>query len=275
MISKKKISRVSSKNYTRHHACINYVQYVQYRTVLYSMYGTVLYQCLPPIPFQIVSNIPYCVGKIQWGNCFGPLVTDDDVVVTIYGTGLLKVAQFGNSLFCNEMKLLPVAYFFVACAMHAAAVEPQTIVCNSDSEGTWAIGIMYGPDWFHLSAPIDTYNSTRSCLRNPIITCKEIEKTGMKVGFVADPFLYIPSNNSSKWYLFFEVKNNNWDNSLRGRRGQIGVSVSIDEVLSVRHIVVTAARLNCVYSTTGIDVELSRNCSARQLPYFISFCFRV
>lgn len=122
-------------------------------------------------------------------------------------------------------------YFFVLTTYAsfsvflASSVESVTKTCG-DREGGWAIGMVSGPDPFHLSAPTRQFDKHFPCLRNPIITCNSV--SDVSASFVADPFLYIPSPQAKEWYLFFEVKNT--DPSLRRRHGQIGAAVSKDKV---------------------------------------------
>jgi hypothetical protein len=67
-----------------------------------------------------------------------------------------------------------------------------------DGEGAWAIGMLTGIDPFHLSSPRDKFNSTYSCLRNPIIACSDINDS--VATFVADPFLFFPNGTNGPWY---------------------------------------------------------------------------
>lgn len=104
---------------------------------------------------------------------------------------------------------------------------PDDVPCAADQEGSWSIGVVSGPDPFHLQAP--TRHSLHfPCLRNPVLTCAAV--TDVNASFVADPFLYLPSlsDTDDNWYMFFEVKN--VDRSLHRRHGQIAVAISQDKV---------------------------------------------
>ena len=98
--------------------------------------------------------------------------------------------------------------------------------------------MMEGKDWGSLRVPTDRISLSVSagggqggevsCPRNPILGCSDV--TDINASFIADPFLFFPNGTEGPWYSFFEVKNMNDDDTLRGKRGQIGTAVSHDKV---------------------------------------------
>ena len=116
--------------------------------------------------------------------------------------------------------------------------SPPTI-CGWDYEASWKIGHARG------SSPINLVFQHKSSVLNPLLTCSNISSP--PVSFVADPFLIIvDSLNRSlsfplhpgphtpsdvlRMYLFYEMKN------LVNMRGEIGVSVSDDNIESFKHV---------------------------------------
>jgi hypothetical protein len=73
----------------------------------------------------------------------------------------------------------------------------------------WSIGIYTGNSPVNLKAP--------DAVENPVLTAKQV--TDVPADFVADPFMV---NESSTWYMFFEVLNKS------NRRGEIGLATSTD-----------------------------------------------
>ncbi|KAK8691723.1 hypothetical protein V6N13_075222 [Hibiscus sabdariffa] len=66
--------------------------------------------------------------------------------------------------------------------------------CQEDNEGSWAIGVFFGPSPFSLQ-PIETAQiwineSAAWPVANPVITCASASSSN----FVADPFLYVQEN---------------------------------------------------------------------------------
>jgi hypothetical protein len=107
------------------------------------------------------------------------------------------------------------------CA-YASFLAVVSSVCDKRSDGTWAIGLMFGASPFSLFAPSKKH-SAAPCVRNPILTCADI--TDVNASYVADPFLYI-DDAKNVWHLFFEVMNFN-----RGR-GEIGTAFSTNKVFT-------------------------------------------
>ncbi|KAL8145928.1 hypothetical protein AgCh_003890 [Apium graveolens] len=80
--------------------------------------------------------------------------------------------------------------------------------CHVDNEGSWSIGVFYGPSPFALK-PIESMNvwsneTSAWPVANPVVTCASVSNVGFPSNFVADPFLYVQENTM---YLFFESKN--------------------------------------------------------------------
>jgi hypothetical protein len=170
-----------------------------------------------------------------------------------------------GSLFLELLLLLAQLMRLARGAVCCAGDNPGF----GDVEGQWAIGMLVGSSPFHLAPPRDAFNSSFLCPRNPIISCKDLNPRE-RISFVADPFLYIPRNNGSNppWYVFYEVKN--WRSDLRRRRGQIGASISYDQVIY----------FECIKSLTqlhltGKDLAILANCAVVMVASFVPLCIRV
>lgn len=122
-----------------------------------------------------------------------------------------------------------IHFFIFFLFLISFSLSFDTNYCSLNGEGVWAIGLLKGSTLFDLHSPHGIKKSDGGkCSRNPIISC--IDVMDAPTAFVADPFLYVENNLlMNPWYAFFELKNMNWTEDLRGRRGQIGVSVSYDQ----------------------------------------------
>ena len=104
-----------------------------------------------------------------------------------------------------------VIVVLICCAV-GQTVEGASTVSKAISKlkwRSWSIGIYTGDSPFTLKPA--------SGVKNPVITASSI--TGVKAGFVADPFMI---RVDSTWYMFFEVKNK------KTNQGDIGLAVSSD-----------------------------------------------
>ncbi len=80
---------------------------------------------------------------------------------------------------------------------------------DSNTHGTWSIGIYTGSTPFNLTDPED--------ISNPVLTAKDV--TDMEAYFVADPFMIIKND---KYFMFFEALNK------KTNHGDIAYAESID-----------------------------------------------
>ncbi|PIN14380.1 Acetylglucosaminyltransferase EXT2/exostosin 2 [Handroanthus impetiginosus] len=100
----------------------------------------------------------------------------------------------------------------------------NTLGCQEDNEGSWAVGVFYGDSPFSLK-PIEDMNiwedkSSAWPVANPVLTCASLSDAGFPSNFVADPFLYVQGDIL---YLFYETKNS------ITMQGDIGVARSMDK----------------------------------------------
>ncbi|KAL7589265.1 hypothetical protein Lser_V15G36451 [Lactuca serriola] len=126
---------------------------------------------------------------------------------------------FVSFLLCSSVGVFYIFYLFSNPNLN----YNNSLGCQEDNDGSWAIGAFYGDSPFSLK-PIEDMNiwdnkSAAWPVANPILTCASVTNSGFPSNYVADPFLYAKDDFL---YMFFENKN------VITMQGDIGVARSND-----------------------------------------------